>query len=268
MTRIFAVGDVMGKAGRNCLAKTLPLIRSKFNPDFVCVNGENAAGGFGLSKKIFDFFIKDLEIDCITMGNHWHDNREIYSFIEETDRIVLPANMSNVSSEAAGLRFFRARNGKDIAVINLIGKAFMHADNRNPFEAAGRLVAKIPDSIKVRMVDMHAEASSEKQGMGRFLCKKVSLVYGTHSHVATADERILDEYTGYQTDLGMTGPYDSVIGMRTSAALLRLTTGEKKEFRPAENDPWLCAVIADIDDNTGACSHIERIRWQLKHMDL
>ncbi len=258
----------MGKAGRNCLAKTLPKIREQYQPDFICVNGENAAGGFGLSKKIFDFFINDLAIDCITMGNHWHDNREIYSFIQDTDRIVLPANMSNVDSESKGLRYFKTKNGKDIAVVNLIGKAFMHADNRNPFDAAQNLVAQIPERTKIRIVDLHAEATSEKQGMGRYLAGQVSLVYGTHSHVPTADERILDDHTGFITDIGMTGAYDSIIGMRTSAALRRLTTGVKTDMRPAEQDPWLCAIIADIDETTGACQRIERLKWELKRMDL
>lgn len=258
----------MGKAGRNCLAKTLPRIREQYQPDFVCINAENAAGGFGLSKKIFDFFVNDLQIDCFTMGNHWHDNREIYSFIDQTELIVLPANMANVSSESMGIRYFRTKTGCEIAVINLVGKAFMHSDNRNPFTAAQNLVSKIPDRVKVRIVDIHAEATSEKHGMGQFLAGKVSLVYGTHSHVPTADERILGGHTGYVTDIGMTGGYDSVIGMRTAAALKRLVTGEKTELKPADDDPWLCAMITDIDENTGACTRIERVKWQLKHMDL
>ncbi len=267
MIRVFAVGDVMGKAGRNCLAKSLPRVRERYQPDFVLINGENAAGGFGLSKKIFEFFTQELQIDCITMGNHWHENREIYQFIETTDRIVLPANMANISAESVGLRLFKTKGGAELAVINLIGKAFMHADNRNPFLAAQNLMAQIPERIKIRIVDMHAEATSEKHGMAQFLRGTASLVYGTHSHVPTADERLLGT-TGYVTDLGMTGAYDSIIGMRTAGVLKRLVHGEKSEMRPAEEDPWLWGIIADIDEQSGACTHIERVKWQLNQMDL
>lgn len=266
MTRILAIGDVMGKSGRRCLEGLLPRARSEFNPDVVIVNGENAAGGFGLTRKIFDQFTGPLGIDCVTMGNHWADKREIYKF-QEDDRLVLPANMANVDQERLGLRVLRSKAGVEFAVINLLGKAFMHGENRCPFKAADRLMEQIPSRIKIRVIDLHAEATSEKQAMGWHMAGRASLVYGTHSHVPTADERILGGTTGFCTDLGMTGPYDSVIGIRKEAAITRFLTGEKKKWEPATGDPWFYGIVADIDDAKGTCTSIQRIKWPLEVVD-
>jgi len=269
VTRLLAIGDVVGKTGRRCLDLALNLAHKKYSPDIVLANGENAAGGFGLTEKIYHYFTEQLAIDCITMGNHWHDKREIYNYLSKADRLVLPANMANVSDENNGLKVIRSHSGKEFAAINLIGQAFMHGENRNPFQAADRLVAKIPAGTKVRIVDMHAEASSEKQGIARYLTGQVSLVYGTHSHVQTADERILSSKTGYLTDIGMTGAYDSVIGMQEEAALQRMITGKKgKSFEPAKGDPWFCFLVADLDPDTGFCQKIERLCWRLNEMEL
>lgn len=267
MTRILAIGDIMGKAGRRCLSTLLPKARAQFHPDVVIVNGENTAGGFGITQKIYQQLTEQLEVDCVTTGNHWHDKREIHDFIGDAERLVIPANMSNVDNPEMGLTVITSRSGKRIAVINLIGRAFMHGDNDCPFKTADKLLSLVPDTIKIRVVDMHAEATSEKQGLGRYLAGRASLVYGTHSHVPTADERILDRKTGYTTDLGMTGAYDSVIGIRTESALNRFLTGERKKFEPASSNPWLCAVIADIDDVTGHCQEIQRIRWEQDKFD-
>jgi len=207
-------------------------------------------------------------VDCVTMGNHWHDKREIYEFAPKVDRMVLPGNMANVDSDEKGLRIITSKGGHRIAVINLIGKAFMYGENRCFFETVDKLLAAVPDSIKIRVVDMHAEATSEKQGLGRYLAGRASLVYGTHSHVPTADERILEEFTGYTTDLGMTGPYDSVIGIRKESAIRRMKTGERKKFEPASGDPWMCFVVADFDDQTGACQKLSRHRWELAKLSL
>jgi len=260
--RILAIGDVIGKPGRQALAKHLPRAREEFAPDFVLINAENSAGGFGLTKKVFDFFIEQQQVDCLTMGNHWHDKRDIYQFIKQTDRIVLPANMMNVDEHEQGVRILTAKNGHSIAVINLIGKTFMHPDNRPPFPAADSMLKRVPDSVRVRIVDFHAEATSEKQAMGHYLSGKVSLVYGTHSHVPTADERILDRRTGFVTDVGMTGPYDSVIGIRKDAAIRRMTTGEKRHFEPATDQLWFCGIVADINEETGYCEKIQRLCWR------
>ena len=263
MIRAIFLGDIMGKAGRRCLDRLLGDLRTEFTPDLVMVNGENAAGGFGLNDKIFKQFVDDFGIDCITMGNHWHDKKEIHDVLTRTDRIVIPANMANVANEDRGLRILTTTKGTQFAVINIIGRAFMHGDNRPIFETLDRLIAKIPEAVKVRIVDVHAEATSEKQAVGHYLTGKVSMVYGTHSHVPTADERIFSGKTGFATDIGMTGAYDSVIGVRKDAAINRLRTGEKKNFEPAEGDPWLCALVVDIDPTTGHCMGIKRLRREL-----
>jgi len=264
--RILAIGDVMGKTGRQTVATFLPRVREQFNPDLIILNGENAAGGFGLTEKIYTELTTQLGIDVITMGNHWHDKREIYDFHPKSDRLVLPGNMANISDETDGLRIIKSKSGTDVAIINLIGKAFMHGENRSFFETCDRLLDRVPSYVKVRVIDMHAEASSEKQAMAQEYAGRVSLIYGTHSHVPTADERIVAGFTGYVTDIGMTGAYDSVIGIRKDAAILRLKTGEKKHFEPAVQDPWMCFVIAEIDGSTGACKTFERHRWELNKM--
>jgi 2',3'-cyclic-nucleotide 2'-phosphodiesterase len=261
--RILAVGDIMGKAGRRCLDQLLDKAREKWNPNIIVVNGENAAGGFGLTKKIYDQFTGKFAIDAITMGNHWHDKREIYEYFQNTDRLVLPANMSNVDRVEDGLRVITAQDGTRFAVINLIGKAFMKGENDCPFRTADQLLSQIPKSVKIRILDLHAETSSEKQGLANYLEGRVSLIYGTHTHVPTADERIIGGKTGFITDLGMTGAYDSVIGIRKESAILRMMTGERKKFEPATSDPWMCGVVATIDEQTGYCQGIERFRWEL-----
>jgi metallophosphoesterase (TIGR00282 family) len=264
VTKLFVLGDIMGKAGRQCVEQLLPQVRSTYNPDIVLLNGENAAGGFGLTQKIYDQFVGPLGIDCVTMGNHWHDKREIYTFREKADRLVLPANMANVERDEMGLKILTARNGVQFAVINLLGRAFMHGENRCPFQATERLLAQIPAAVKIRIIDMHAEATSEKQALAWHFAGRVSMVYGTHSHVPAADERILHSKTGFVTDVGMTGAYDSVIGIRRDAAIHRLLTGEKRKFEPASENPWMMGIIADIDEDTGYCRHIERLKWSLE----
>jgi metallophosphoesterase (TIGR00282 family) len=256
----------MGKAGRQCLDRLLGRARADFQPDFLLMNGENAAGGFGLTKKLYDKFTDSMGFDAVTMGNHWHDKREIYDFLPRAERLVIPGNMSNVDRDELGLKIITAKNGERVAVINLIGKAFMKGENRCPFKTADRLLSFVPESVKIRVVDVHAEATSEKQALARYLAGRISLLYGTHSHVPTADERIISVAagnTGFTTDIGMTGGYGSVIGIRTEAAILRMLTGEKKRFEPASDDPWFCFIIVDVDTVSGSCLKIQRYRWEL-----
>lgn len=264
MITILAIGDVIGKAGRKALATLLPLARQQFNPDVVIVNGENAAGGFGITKKVFDQFITEYSVSAVTMGNHWHDKKEIYDFIDN-ERIVLPANMANVDNIHNGYRVLETSSGHKYAVVNVIGRAFMKGENRDPFAALDKIMTLIPERIKVRIVDVHAEASSEKQAIWWHLNGRSSLVYGTHCHVPTADERISIAGTGFQTDLGMTGAYESVIGMRKEAALQRLITGSKKKMEPATEDIWMCFVVASCDPITGNCVELKRHRWELRN---
>lgn len=266
MIRILALGDVIGKPGRQALAKLLPLARREFNVDVVICNGENAAGGFGITKKIYHQFVDNFGIDCVTMGNHWHDKPEIHSFAPQAERMVLPANMMNVDRLQAGYRVLVSKSGHSFAVINLIGRAFMHPDNRDFFEPVDAILSQLPDTCRIRIVDFHGEATSEKQALAHYLKGRVSLCYGTHSHVPTADERIFDNFTGFVTDVGMTGPYDSVIGIRTEAALLRMRTGERRRFEPATQNLWLCFLLATIDPSTGRCVELRRFRWELDQL--
>jgi metallophosphoesterase (TIGR00282 family) len=261
---VLAIGDVMGRAGRSALEVGLARARSKFQIDFVVVNGENAAGGFGLTRKIFDQFIGDLKIDCVTTGNHWMDKKEIYQFLDH-ERLVVPANMYNVDDMTQGWRLIRSSSGVQVAVVNLIGKIFMKGENRSPYDGAERMLARVPAQVKVKIIDIHAEATSEKQGIAHSVTGKASIVYGTHSHVPTADERILKSYTGFVTDLGMTGPYDSVIGIDADAAVMRMRTGVKRNFEPATDNPWFYACLFEIDVNSGACTHVERLRFATEH---
>ncbi|MGE0171500.1 MAG: YmdB family metallophosphoesterase [Oligoflexales bacterium] len=260
MITVVALGDVVGKPGRQCLDEHIPEIRKKFAPDLVVLNGENLAGGFGLTKKIFLEILEKHGIDCIATGNHWADKREIYDFMDH-ERLLLPANAKGVPAYDHGLRILKTSSGTQVAFVNLIGKVFMHPDNTCPFKAADAVFERIPDYIKTRIVDVHAEATSEKQALGHYLTQRASLLYGTHSHVQTADERILGGRLGYLTDVGMTGPYDSIIGMKTNLAMKRFLTGQKEPLEPAKNDPWICFLVAKIDEETGICAEVTRHRW-------
>ena len=263
MIKVLAIGDVMGRPGRHALVKGLDRARQEHNPDFVIMNGENVAGGFGITKKIFEELIGPVGIDCITTGNHWMDKKEIYEF-RDHPKIVLPANMSNVDEPSRGLRLLETKGGVRVAVMNLLGKIFMKGENSSPFDMADRMLDLIPSYCKVRLLDIHAEATSEKQGVGHFLAGRVSAVYGTHSHVPTADERIFKDHTGFVTDLGMTGPYDSVIGIDATSAIRRMRTGDKKNFEPAKNDLNFYAMLFEINDQTGACHALHRLRFPIK----
>ena len=264
MIRVLAVGDVMGRPGRLALIKGLELARAEFSPDFVIMNGENVAGGFGITKKLFDELIgPTFGIDCITTGNHWMDKKDIYEF-RDHPQIVLPANMYNVDEPSRGLRLLETKGGVRIAVMNVIGKIFMKGDNSSPFDMADRMLNSVPSYCKVRILDIHAEATSEKQGLGQYLAGRVSAVYGTHSHVPTLDERIFKKHTGFVTDLGMTGPYDSVIGMNATSAIQRMRTGERKNFEPAKHDLWFYGMLFEINEDTGACIGVQRLRFSVK----
>src|ERR1044072_3225701 len=156
---------MVGRAGRRVFAEFLPRIRNEIKPDILLLNGENLAGGFGITAAIYKQFIEDYQVDCITTGNHWHDNKEVFEFADHAERLTFPANMGNVRDEGMGLKILPIKSGGRFAVINVVGKAFMTDGNRSPFDAAARLLAKIPNDVKVRIVDVHAEATSEKQAM-------------------------------------------------------------------------------------------------------
>lgn len=256
---ILFIGDVIGRPGRHVVSEELPGLREKLKLDFVILNGENLAGGFGVTRVIANEMFA-LGVDCITTGNHWLDQREILSFIGEEDRILRPLNLPQ-GTPGRGANLLQARNGQHVLVISPMGRVFMEPQN-DPFEAVERELSACPlgEGADAIVVDMHGEATSEKMAMGHFCDGRASLVAGTHSHVPTADAQILPGGTAYQTDAGACADYDSVIGMEKFEPLQRFTkkmpTGR---FTPANGPATLCAVFVETGAN-GLAKRIEPVR--------
>lgn len=253
--KILAVGDIVGENGVKKLKEELPKIRQKNSIDFCIVNGENAAGGMGITTKIFNEML-NLKVDVITMGNHTWGKKDIFSFIDHP-QIIRPANYS-AGVVGKGMGIYNCK-GKKIAVINLIGRTDMNVLSENPFLVAKDLVDKVKNNVDIIMVDFHAEATAEKIAMGYFLDGKVTAVYGTHTHVQTADEKILENGTAYITDIGMTGPYKSVIGMDVDASIKRFVTSLPERYKLAEGKCKLNGCIFDINDETCRVEQVTRL---------
>ncbi|ERI08284.1 TIGR00282 family metallophosphoesterase [Aneurinibacillus aneurinilyticus] len=254
--RLLFIGDVVGSPGRDMLKEMLPRLKKKYNPHVTVVNGENAASGRGITQKIANEFF-EWGAGAITLGNHSFDNKEVFDFIDNEPRMVRPANFPE-GTPGRGYTFVKATLGGELAVINLQGRTFLP-----PSDCPFRTVEKIVEQVKKRtpyiFVDMHAEATSEKQAMGWFLNGKVSAVVGTHTHVQTADERILPGGTAYLSDVGMVGPRDSILGMDREAVLKKFLTGLPVRFEVAMLKPQLNGVIIDMEKNTGRANSIQRI---------
>lgn len=256
---VLTVGDLVGKPGRLCFKKVFPNLKLQYKPDLVVINGENVAGGFGITEKIAKTFFEDHKIDVITTGNHWRDKEEVCLFGESYPRLLLPANMYNVSSYKRGYFVGKTKGGISYVVINLVGQVFMKGDNASAFITVDKILAEIPSYISLIFVDMHAEATSEKQALGHYLSERVSLVFGTHTHCQTSDECILSPKTAYITDVGMTGSFDSVIGMDKSLSIHNFISPKRKVLKPAQKDLQLCGLYAEFDLTSGACLKVERI---------
>jgi len=257
--RLLFIGDVIGRAGREVVGERLPGLIATLGLDFVALNGENIAGGFGLTRKIADEMFS-LGVDCITTGNHWLDQREILTFIDEDDRILRPANLP-AGTPGRGAGHFQARNGQQVLVVSPMGRVFMEPQD-DPFAAVARELSACPlgEGADAILVDMHAEASSEKMAMGHFCDGRVSMVVGSHSHVPTADAQILPGGTAYQGDAGACADYDSVIGMEKHEPLQRfLTKMPGGRFTPANGPATLCAVYVETGAN-GLAARIEPVR--------
>ncbi|HUO88547.1 MAG TPA: TIGR00282 family metallophosphoesterase [Rhizomicrobium sp.] len=257
--RILFIGDVVGKPGRDVVAAELPGLRERLRLDFVIVNGENAAGGFGLTQPIAREFFA-LGIDAISTGNHWADQKEILSFIGDEDRILRPVNYPR-GTPGRGANLYQARSGARVLVINAMGRVFMDALD-DPFAAVEAELAACPlgEAADAIVVDIHAEATSEKMAMGQFCDGRVSLVVGSHSHVPTADAQILPNGTAFQADAGACADYDSVIGMDKHQPLQRfLTKMSQGRFTPATGPATLCAVFVETGAR-GLASRIEPVR--------
>lgn len=258
--RILFIGDIVGSPGRKIVHDRLADILTQRKIDLCIANGENSASGFGITPRIAQDLLQQ-GIEVITGGNHIWDRREILEFFPHEPRLLRPANFPN-GSPGKGSFVGRAKGGEDYAVLNLQGRTFMTPLD-DPFRTADREMAAIPAGVKLIVVDMHAEATSEKQAMGWYLDGRATAVIGTHTHVATADERVLPGGTAFITDVGMTGPHDSVIGMEREGVLQRFLDAMPARFSVAEGNIQMNAVVIEADAATGRARSIERARFRL-----
>ena len=255
---ILCIGDIVGKPGRAAVRGLLQDLKKEYKVDFVIANAENAAGGSGvtsrLAKQLFD-----TGCDVLTLGDHVWDQKELEEYLNQADYLIRPANFPN-GVPGKGYCVKRNSSGVRVGVINIIGRTFMRHQVNCPFRELQNIVNNIKDLVDVLIVDMHAEATSEKVAMGHFIDGQVAAIVGTHTHIQTADEKILPKGTAYITDLGMTGPYDSVIGQNKEIIIKRFLTSLPIRFSVAEGDIKLHGVVMDIDEKTGKALAIERIR--------
>lgn len=256
MIRILAVGDVVGRPGRVALAHFLPLLRREAQVDFVVVNAENSAAGAGINEKIYRE-IRELGADVVTMGDHAFDKKDAFPVFEREERLLRPANWPR-SAPGRGWCLVDGPRGTRVGVVHLQGRVFMNAWG-DFFEEADRAVASLREHTNVVVVDMHAEATSEKVAMSWYLDGRVSLLFGTHTHVPTADATIRPGGTAFLTDCGMTGPYDGVIGRVKEAVLKKMRTNVHEPYAVASGDVRLGAVIVDVDERTGKALRIEPV---------
>ena len=253
---ILFVGDIVGKPGRDLVRRGLPALIERYQLDLVIANAENAAGGFGITREVGDVLL-DTGIDVLTSGNHIWDKKEAIEYIGAEPRLLRPANYpAGVPGNGAFLA--RADKGRPVGVINLMGRVFM-LNIDDPFAVVLREIEAIRGRTRVIIVDFHAEATSEKIAMGWYLDGKVTAVIGTHTHVQTADNQILPAGTAYITDVGMTGPHDSIIGVEKEAALGRFLNAMPVRFETATGNPRLNAVLLTCDEETGKASALERV---------
>lgn len=252
---ILAVGDIVGRTGIDKLKELLPKIIQENNIDFVIVNGENAADGMGLTEKIYKEILS-AGANVVTMGNHTWAKKDIFNFIDD-EQIIRPANYPD-NNPGKGYRIYDCKN-KKIAVINLIGRVTMNVLSENPFLKAKEIVNEIKDKVDLILIDFHGEATAEKIAFGYYMDGEVTAIFGTHTHVQTADEMILPKGTGFISDIGMTGPKHSVIGMEISASVKRFETSLPEKYQVASGKGKLNSVMFTIKDETNKVTKITRI---------
>lgn len=258
--KILFIGDTVGEPGRRAIEELLPKIIKRDGIDFVIANGENAAGGSGITPSIADQLF-ECGVDVITSGDHIWKKKEIVEELGSDRRVLRPANYPN-GAPGFGYGVFESSSGINVGVMNIVGRVFMQAVEC-PFRVAKEIVDKIKDKARVIIVDMHAEATSEKIALGYYLDGTVSGVLGTHTHVQTADEKVLPGGTAFISDAGMTGPFDGVIGRKKEQIIRRFLTQLPTKFEMAEGDIQLHGVILDIDDKTGKANSIKRVQEKL-----
>jgi metallophosphoesterase (TIGR00282 family) len=263
--RILFIGDIVGKPGRELVRRGLAGLVDQHHADLVIANAENAAGGFGITREIGDQLL-GWGVDVMTSGNHVWDKKEALDYIGAEPRLLRPANFPP-GAPGNGSYLARTRDGRSLGVINIMGRVFMTAID-DPFAVVLQQIDALRKRTRLIFVDFHAEATSEKIAMGWHLDGKVAAVVGTHTHVQTADERILPKGTAYLTDVGMTGPHDSIIGVDIEAALGRFLTALPAKFETATANPRLNAVLVEADERTGLALDIERVSYSLEEIEM
>lgn len=262
---ILCIGDIVGRPGRRILAEKLkPLIEER-SIDCVIANAENAAGGSGLTPQIYDKLLR-YGVNIVTLGDHAFRKRDIIETLEQADNIARPANLSEHAA-GKGIALYKTSKGPTVGVLVLIGRLFMKPADC-PYNAADKWLPKLRQQAEIIVVDFHAEATSEKVAMGYHVDGRTSLCFGTHTHVTTADERILPKGTAYITDVGMTGAHDSVLGRKTSSVLKSFRTQMPVPFEIATGDVKINAILAAVDSHTGKAEHVERIRVEAEVEDI
>lgn len=254
--RILIVGDVVGKVGRQMLDQWLPRLRAEHQPDLIVANVENAAGGNGLTHEVMDAILAS-GVDILTSGNHIFDKKEIFEFIDDVPVLLRPLNLPP-GTPGHGYVVITKRS-LPVAVVNLAGRAFMPVQYDDPFAAIDGVLASLSGEVAIVIVDLHAETTSEKMAMGWYLDGKVSVLVGTHTHVQTADERILPNGTAYLTDLGMTGPAFSVIGVKSDLVIRKMRQQLPTRFETASGPGQFGALLVDVDNHTGRATALKRI---------
>jgi metallophosphoesterase (TIGR00282 family) len=263
---ILIIGDVVGTPGRDIMKKALPRVFRKYDVDYCIANIENAAGGFGITKDLCDEFLA-MGVDCMTSGNHIWDKKEIIPVIGSIPQLLRPANYP-AAQPGKGSHIGRGKDSKaPVATLNVSGRVFMNGAIDDPFQCVAAEVEKLRQEAKIIVVDVHGEATSEKMALGYYLDGKVSAVVGTHTHVPTCDHRVFPKGTAYCSDLGMTGPYDSVIGVEKDTIIQRFLTAMPGRFETAKGDPRFAAVVVDVDPQTGHARGIDRMLLAEKDVD-
>jgi metallophosphoesterase (TIGR00282 family) len=254
--KVLVIGDIVGRPGRKLTQQLLPTLINQYKINFVVANGENAAGGAGITPDIADELLSS-GINVLTSGNHIWDKKEIIPYIKNEERLIRPENYPP-NTPGKGWVLAKSNTGYPIAIANFVGRVFMK-DFDCPFRAADNLLSSLKDKTNIVLIDFHGEATSEKQAFAWYLDGLVSAVFGTHTHVQTADERILPKGTGYITDIGMTGPTEGVLGVDKHNVLHRFLTQMPVRFQVAKGPTQLNGIVLDIDDNLGLCTNIKRI---------
>lgn len=255
---ILCIGDIVGRPGREFVGKALKPLKEELAVDVVIANGENASGGAGILPKIADALFA-AGVDVITLGDHTWDKKEIYPYLNEHPRIIRPANFPD-GAPGRGWCVVKSANGAKFAAINLLGRVFMRYNVACPFKAFDEIVLGIQKETPIVVVDIHAETTSEKVAFGHYTDGRASVVFGTHTHIQTADEQILEGGTAYITDLGMSGPYDSVIGQNKSTIIARFLTSMPQKFEVASDKVFLSGIFIEVDERTGKAQRISRVR--------